>query len=475
MKKNRAICLLITIVLLFAWMVPAAAAASPENAPDQPVLSGSHSVDAAISLGTTERLTKTAKAVILYELNSDTMLYAYNADEKIYPSSMVKLMTALVALENGNMSDSVTVTKEALSHVMIGAVSAGLKRDEVITLRDLLYCMMTASANDAAVVIAEHIGGSQDGFIRMMNEKAQQLGCKNTHYSNAHGIHDDDTYTTARDICRIMDAAMENEDFRMLFSAKQHTVPETNKSKERVLNTTNYMMSTEVEKKYYDQRVTGGKTGATDKAGRCLALTAESNGMNVLCIVMGAEPTYDSDTSLKRFGSFEEAQVLLDYAFKTYEFRQVFFDGQIITQYPVEGGMNDVVVQPQTSASTVLPVDTDVSKLTVKYENSFDTLKAPLEKGAVLGTVQVWFEQKCLAQTNLVAKNAVEVWHAPVAASAPKDRDNIHSWTPFLMILGVLFGGVLLFGVVLLVIRFVRIRSRKAAHSRKREKRRRSR
>lgn len=475
MKKNRAICLLTAIVLLFVWMVPAVSAASSENVPDQSVLSGSHSVDAVTPLGTTERLTKTAKAVILYELNSDTMLYAYNADEKTDPTSMVKLMTALVALENGNMTDPVTVTKEALSHMQMGAVSAGLKNGEVITLGDLLYCMMTASANDAAIVIAEHIGGSQDEFIRMMNEKAQALGCKNTHYTNAHGLHDDEAYTTARDICRIIDAALENEYFRMLFSAKQHTVPQTNKSEERILNTTNHMMSNEGGKKYYDERVTGGKTGAASKTDRCVAVTAVSNGMNVLCIVMGAEATYAPDNTIKTFGSFEEAEVLLDYAFKTYEFRQVFFDGQIITQYPVEGGMNDVVVRPQTSASTVLPVDTDVSQLTVKYQKNFDTLKAPLEKGAVLGTVQVWFEEKCLAQTNLVAKNGVEVRHAPATASALKDGNNIHSWRPFLIILGVLFGGVLLFGVVLLVIRFVRIRSREAAHSRKREKRRRSR
>jgi D-alanyl-D-alanine carboxypeptidase (penicillin-binding protein 5/6) len=176
---------------------------------------------------------------------------------------MVKLMTALVALEKGDLSDEVTVTKRALNLLTAGAATAGLVAGEELTLEQLLYCLMVGSANDAALVIAEHIGGNQDIFVAMMNQKAEELGCTGTHFSNAHGLHDEETYTTARDICRITDAALENEVFRAMFTMESYTVPATNKSEERVLWTTNHMMSTHTRRDYFDSRVTGGKTCVT--------------------------------------------------------------------------------------------------------------------------------------------------------------------------------------------------------------------
>ena len=341
MKKIRTICLALCLMLLMQLLCVSAFAA------DASVTSGSHSVDAAVPLSESKQLLETSKAVILYELNSDTLVYSWNPDAKIYPSSMVKLMTALVALEEGNLSDTVVVTKSALSHVAIGSVSAGLKSGEELSLEALLYCMMTASANDASTVIAEHIAGSQEAFIQLMNDKAAELGCTGTHYSNVHGLHDEQTYTTARDICRILDAALENEQFEALFTAKTYTIPATNKSEQRLIVTSNHMMSKEETSKYFDERVTGGKTGATDAAGRCLAVTAEANGMKLLGIVMGAVPTYEEEgIILKTYGSFEEMKTLLDFGCDSFEYRQVFYANQALKQYPVSGGTNSVVTQP---------------------------------------------------------------------------------------------------------------------------------
>lgn len=463
MKKIRTFCLFLSFALMLS------ALALPVWGTNDSVTSGCHSVDAAVALSDEGRLTESAEAVILYELNSDTMLYAYNPDTKIYPTSMVKLMTVLVALEKGNLQDQVTVTRNALNSVAIGSVSAKLKTGEILTLEDLLYCTMVASANDAAAVVAEHIAGSQDAFVQLMNEKAAALGCKGTHYSNATGLHDEETYTTARDICRITEAALENEQFKTIFEAESYTVPATNKSDDiRELKTTNNMALS--GNKYYDERVTGGKTGATDKGGRCLTVTAKQGGMDILCIVMGAKATYETEVSISKYGSFEECKQLLDYAFSGFSYRQVFFDGQSISQYPVQGGANQVVTQPAASASTVLPNKLDESLLRWVYTRKDTALVAPVEKGQSIGTVQVWYGEKCLAQTDMVAMNAVAVESEPVIPEIPKKEDS-GSWKALVVTLGVFGGMIVVFLVVMIVLRFVGNMRRKA-HRRRRQRQR---
>lgn len=461
MKKMRFFSLFLAILLLIGPICVRAEEADPA------VTSGCHSVDAAMTLSTEGKLVDTAKAVVLYERNSGTMLYTWNPDSKIYPTSMVKLMTVLVALENGNLDDTVTVTRTVLNQVPIGIVGADLKAGEEISLRDLLYCTMVASATDASVVAAVHVGGSVDGFLQMMNDKAVQLGCTGTHYGNVHGLHDDETYTTARDICRLTEAALQNETFRDMFCAVSYTLAATNKHEERVIKTTNHMMNDQ-NKKYYDSRITGGKTGATDEGGRCLTLTAEQDGMEILCVLMGATPTLEANGSIAAYGSFEESRVLVDYAFQNFEFRQVFFDGQSLQQYPVEGGASHVVTQAATSVSTVLPADVDESQLKWVYEGQSGTITAPVEKGQKLGTAQVWYGTKCLARTDMIAMNAVEKYQAPVIPEKPAQKQS-GSW---LMLLWVLLGLVLLGFLTVLGIRAVRIMKYQRRKMRRRNRRR---
>ena len=472
MKKIRTLCLFVALLLTLTALVPPAQA----KIMDQSVQNGCHSVDASMQLSEDGKLVETSKAVIIYDLTSDTMVYTWNPDEKIYPASMVKLMTALVALEKAQLSDRVIVTKRALSYVEMGSVSAGLVAGEELTLEDLLYCMMAASANDAATVIAEHIGGTQEAFIKMMNQKAADLGCTGTNYTNAHGLHDEQNYTTARDICRILDTALDIPEFKALFCAESYTVPATNKSEERKIFTSNYMMSRETVKKYYDDRVTGGKTGATDEAGRCLAATAEGNGMELLTIVMGAEPVYEEDgLSVRFFGSFEETAQLLDYALDKFECRQVFSEDQTVSQYPVENGANAVVARPASSAFTVLPKDVDGSKLTWIYGDSVGALTAPVQAGQTISTLQVWFGSKCLAQTDLVAANGVALWQPPVEAEDPVQQDANGGWKLVAMIGAAVLGIALLAALVIWIRRSIRRMAVNLRRRRRRINRRRSR
>lgn len=429
-----------------------------EETMSQAVSAGCHSVDAAFPLSDEGRIVDTADAAILYELSSDTMLYSLNPDKRVYPTGMAKLMTILVAVENAQMTDVVTVSRSDLTHITSKPSDPWLKAGEELTVGDLLYCAMSASfANDAATALATHIAGSVDAFVQMMNDKAAALGCRDTHFSNVTGLHDKDTYTTARDLCRITEAALENDNFRDVFSAKEYTISETNKSDARTIQTSNLMMS---GKKYQDDRVTGGKSGNTKEGGRCLTVTAQSGDMDVLCIVMGAKATYVDDVTLSAHGSYEEGKILLDYAFKTFEYRQVFFQGQVIAQYPVSNGANDVVSQPVDSASTVLPVEADMTQLRWVYLDGNGSLTAPVQKGQKLGSVQVWYGQKCLAETELVAMNEVRVHTAPIIPDRIQTQTDSGSWQLMLWIVAVLAVLVLLCMFGLLTARAMRNMSR---------------
>ncbi|MBP3304337.1 MAG: D-alanyl-D-alanine carboxypeptidase [Oscillospiraceae bacterium] len=472
MKKNRVICLILSAVMLLSAL---GAGVSAESV-DYSASAGCHSEDAAKPLGGGDKLLDTSKAVILYELNSGTMVYAYNPDQTIYPSSMVKIMTALVALENGDLNSAAVVTRNALSHVAIGSVSAKLQEGEEISLESLLYCMIAASANDAAVVIAEHIAGSEAAFLEMMNGKAQALGCTGTHFSNVHGLHDEQTYTTARDVCKILTAALENDTFKTIFETEVYTVPATNKSGERRVVTTNYMMSKDYTSKYFDSRVTGGKTGATDEAGRCLAVTAEVGSMKLLAVVMGAKPTYEEEgISLKTFGSYEEMKVLLDYAEEKYEFRQIFYENQTFSQYPVAGGANNVVTTPVTPMSTVLPVNLKQEELSWVYGDTPANITAPVAKGQRIGNMQVWYGDICIAQSDLVAMNAVEVWVEPTEPTGPVTHDEDFDGTMIAVVLAVLLGLILLGLAVFFAVNAIRRAAARARRRRRRRNRRRNR
>lgn len=458
MKKTVIFYICAAILLsIFAVCTPKVQAAEDVSAS---VSNGCHSVDAAFSLSDEERMVDTAESVILYELTSDTMLYNINPDKRVYPTGMVKLMTILVAVENAQMTDVVTVSRKDLTHVTNDPSDPWLKSGEEMTVQDMLYCAMSASfANDASTVLAGHIAGSVDAFVQMMNDKAAALGCRDTHFTNVTGLHDNDNYTTARDLCRITEAALENEHFRAIFSAKEYTIAQTNKSDARVIQTSNLMMN---GKKYQDDRVTGGKSGNTKEGGRCLTITAKSGDMDVLCIVMGAKATYVDEVTLSAHGSYEEAKILLDYAFKTFQYRQVFFEGQVISQYPVAGGSNDVVSQPVNSASTVLPIEADTTQLNWVYLDNNVSLSAPVEKGQKLGAVQVWYGQKCLAETDLVAMNEARPNASPIVPDRIYSNDAGRSWQVVLWVIAVIAVLLLLCMLGLLTARAMRNMSRTA-------------
>ncbi len=466
----------VIVLLIFCIFCTVPAFAAEEL--DPAVLSGCHSLQARVPLAGTAQLLSTAKAVVLYELNSESLVYGYNMDQQLDPSGMVKFMTAWIACERGDLSAKVTVTRSALQSVVSGAVSADLVEGEELTLEELLYCVMVASANDACAVIAEHIAGSQKAFVQLMNEKARQIGCEDTRFLDPHGLSESGQVSTARDLAVIVENALRDPYFSVLFSAPYYVVPATNKSEERKLETTNYMLSKSIVANYYDERVTGGKPAAVSIEDRSMICTAESGNSRYLCVVMNAQSVLTPDGgSIVTHSNFTETAALLDYAFYNFSVQQVIDATQMLCQYGVSGGENDVVMHPSADVFAVLPTELDMDKLVISERVDPGKLVAPLNKGDVLGTVNVSYGTVVLGNCDLIAQYSVskDGYTIRPAAPAEKDEAGITLWK----ILGWILLGLVCLAVIftlgLVGLRLYRSARIQVRRRRRRAERRRSR
>lgn len=401
---------------------------------DASVEYGSRTLDAKVPLSDTDDYKANAKAALLYDLTSDTLVFAQDADVQLYPASLTKVMTCLLTLEMQQDLDTVvTVTKAGLQGMEPGGSNASLQVDEQITVRDLLYCLMVKSANDAASVLAVHNSGSIEAFVDVMNQRAAELGCTGTHFVNPHGLHDDDHYTTARDLAKILRAAMQIPLFEEIFSTKEYTVPATNLSEARELKTTNYMIRSSGYPYVLDSRVIGGKTGYTSKAGRCFVALAEKDGMRLLSVVLGTKAVYAEDGySFIRYGNFEETAGLLDFAYERYTTMQVLAPSQVAGQFAVSGGAHNAFGAITEAMSSTVPVGSDYN--TIRYEYTLsESLTAPVAKGQEIGMVRVWYGNICLAQQTLYAASAVAVEKtASVSTDKDADDDSLDIWNTIL-------------------------------------------
>ena len=252
----------------------------------------------------------TSTAAVIMEDSTNTVLYAKNADQQLYPGGTVKVMTTLLALENTQLTDQVTMTATGVSGVTDGGANISAQLDEVFTIEQCLYAMMLSSANDIALQVAEHIGGSVEGFVKMMNDRAAQLGCTGTVFTNPTGLPDENQHTTAHDMALIMKAAIDNDTFRTIAGTTSYTISATNVSGgERVL-TNNFSMLNSANAAYYPNCI-GGREGYTEASGSTLVCGAEKNGTTLIAVVLqGASGTTAAEAgSLLNYG-FDNFQML---------------------------------------------------------------------------------------------------------------------------------------------------------------------
>jgi len=306
--------------------------------------------------GVLEGFTTTAKAAALYDLNSDSLIYSKEIDKQIYPASLTKLMTCLIAVEYLEMDDMVTASATAIQAVDEWD-RTGILVGETMPLFDMLHYVLLESANEGCNVIAEAVAGDIPSFVEMMNAKAKELGCTNTNYMNTNGLPDNQHYTSVRDLILVSRAFLQNEELREICNKLKYEVPATNLQPPVIVRTTNMLTSTYETMRYYYEPARGVKTGNSTQAGRNLISTAEHNGMDLLVIVTGCPTTVD-DMDEYVLHNFTEAKSLLVYGDEFFQYATAFSDKTPVAEVPVSGGTAEsVFLIPAESQSIVLPLD----------------------------------------------------------------------------------------------------------------------
>ena len=360
-----------------------------------------------------------AKAAVLVDADAGRIIFGQNEQEREYPASITKVMTALLTLEAvdaGKLSLDQPITASAVVNDQDPeGSSAGIEEGEVLTVEQLLYCLLLVSANEAADILAETVSGSREAFVELMNQRAQELGCTGTHFANTNGLHDVNHYTTAYDIYLFFREAMKHETFMTITGSVAYEVPATNKSEARELHTTNSLLSNWRILDYLYDGVDCGKTGSTPEAGYCLVSSCLRDGKRLVAVVLGAEGEGT------RIESFSESARLYDYGYNNFS-KQLVVSTEDVFRQPVALSKETdcVMLYPAENAEAFLPSDVTKDQLeqTVTLKN--EVADAPITRGQEMGTLTISYNgQVCvtvplLAQADvsasrfLVAKAAVE-------------------------------------------------------------------
>ena len=360
-----------------------------------------------------------AKAAVLVDADEGRIIFGQNEQEREYPASITKVMTALLTLEAvdaGKLSLDQPITASAVVNDQDPeGSSAGIEEGEVLTVEQLLYCLLLVSANEAADILAETVSGSREAFVELMNQRAQELGCTGTHFANTNGLHDVNHYTTAYDIYLFFREAMKHETFMTITGSVAYEVPATNKSEARELHTTNSLLSNWRILDYLYDGVDCGKTGSTPEAGYCLVSSCLRDGKRLVAVVLGAE---GEGTHIE---SFSESARLYDYGYNNFSKQMVVSTEDVFRQPVALSKETDcVMLYPAENAEAFLPSDVTKDQLeqTVTLKN--EVADAPITRGQEMGTLTISYNgQVCvtvplLAQADvsasrfLVAKAAVE-------------------------------------------------------------------
>lgn len=387
MKNSRVFALILSLCLIFAAFCPAVLA---DCAPDI-----------------------TAKNAIVIDMNTGTVLYEKDADSKAAPASTTKIMTLLLiceAVERGDvkLDDIVSATKSDITLNDEDATSVKLKPGEELSLHDLCCCAMLVSANDACNVAASYVSGSVDEFVALMNERAAELGCENTHFVNTNGLPSGEHYTTARELAIIAREALKHEFFRELCGMTEYTVPKTSVSSERKLSSSNALINSKAcyGDQYLYEGAYGVKTGHTDAAGFCLVSAVKVDSFDLLTVVLGSN---GDSVKGKYFNNFGDTISLLDYCRNNWIDTVILSTEDIVAEMPVEKGVEDSVsLSPASDISRLMPIDYDLSSLIRDVKLDSDRITAPVRAGTVLGQVSLsTAEGDALCSVELVAASDV--------------------------------------------------------------------
>ena len=414
-----------------------------------------------------------ARAALLIETDTGKILYQHNMDGMRPTDALTKVMTLLIAASacadgTADPSEPVEMTEDAWADITAQSTTRNIKPGEVMSLLDLMYCAFVGSANEACNMIAEHIAGSVEAFVRIMNERARTLGCEGTRYKNPHGQYDFGQYTTAYEQYLIYHEALKYPLFEEISGTQRYTVEATNKSESRRLTTTNSMLNPN-SKYYYRNCASGlasavfdnGVTGATFEGGYSIVAMAETDVLSLITVVLGSDTIMFEDESAE-MRNLTESRRLFEWGFNNFSWRAILSINELVAKAPIMhgAGADFVNLRPESEIMELISntiLDEEFTRIiTIYSEANGETLYAPVSAGDVLGEVTVSRGGEELGTVKLVANTSIELHRLQYIRMR---IDEVLSSTAARIIIWILV--VLVVGYAALVIRYNVIRSRR--------------
>lgn len=345
--------------------------------------------------GTSEVSNLSSSSVFLMDNRTNKVLYSKNENEKMYPASTTKILTAILTLENSNLDDIVTASYDSVMSIPDGYSTANIQIGEQLTVEQLLQMLLVHSANDAANILAEHVGGSIDSFVSMMNTKLNELGLYDSHFTNTYGKHDENHYTTAHDLAYLFKYCLNNETFRKIAGSASCAIPTTNESESRLYTSTNELLNPNSQNYY--KYLTAGKTGYTTQAKECLVSSAYKDNLELISVVLGST------------NRFYDTKNLFEYGFSNYEVKNIVSANDVVSQIEVSNGTKDTrhldLLVKETIPALVKSSETNLELNPNIHLN--DNISAPISENQTLGTVT--YEINGVEYTtDLISSHAVE-------------------------------------------------------------------
>lgn len=440
MKKTGLFCRALCVILSFLFLVIPVWAADTQ--PDLSIEQGCRTIEGKVPLlGPMDELAL-APSVFFYDITNETIIYATNPDTPQYPAGLVKLMTALIVSQKGNMDDMVTVKQETID-ACYGSYGIDLQAGEVISMKDLMYCILVEGANLATMVAVDHVCDNVDTFVADMNAYAKELGCTGTNFTNVHGLHDDQQVTTARDMAKILTAVCNDPVVWEPFSTYAYRTSATNMADERRLYNPSFIFNKNLGSNHYDARVTGCRIGETLDGGRNMAATAGNDSVELIGVILNSTSEITPDGS---HGFYRELRVLMNQVLNGHYSSHILHENQVVEQFPIKNGDSDLTVCVKDNLLISLPNDVTNDDLNYLYTNGSNVIEAPIKAGEKVSTLQIWYHDVCIAQSDVYALHDVDVKEV-VATEETRAENGSNSFTVFtivVVIVGLL--GILLFG-----------------------------
>lgn len=352
-----------------------------------------------------------ADGAVLMDAETGAILYAKNMDKKLFPASTTKIMTSLVAVENSNLDDKIKVSQSAIDANASDGSNMGLRTGEVLTAEEILYGILINSANEGCNAMAEHVAGSMDAYVELMNKRARELGCTNTHFVTTNGLHDENHYTTAHDLALIARAFFSHDVLCKMSSTTRYVIPETSEHVEHVMNTHNKLLPGQ---DYAYEYLVGSKTGFTSNSRQTLVTCAEKDGVKLICVIMKEESP----------NQFTDTLALFDYGFSNFEKLNIYDNDTKYTNADApffdseEGshGSTKPILTIDKNSSILVPAGTELEDLDTK-------IKFSLNANDSLASIEYYYGDTYLGAADVVftKEGIVSISENNVAPEVPTE------------------------------------------------------